>query len=93
MRYFHRFSAGRDSAVKSLVANYTGRWIAFGVTSSPSHTGHGFGFMITDNNQKKVSDDPDEKKRFKRFRGLLLQSYFWWFKIYLYLFFDGDGRE
>lgn len=85
------FTYGWDSVAEAWVLNHTNNWFSAGFTTSPSTRGHFLGCFITDQAKKRVSDDPDEEKRYQAFRGLLAQLGFWWFKLYLYIYFDGDG--
>lgn len=81
-------SYGRDEYARAWVLNYTHRWFSCGATTSPSTNGHLIGLFASDNAAKRVAGDSPTKP----FHGLLIQLAFWWFKFYLYLYFDGDGR-
>lgn len=81
------FAYGADRLARAWVVNFTGKWFSVGVTTSPATNGHFCGLTITDKNAKRGG-----RSGFTEYRGWLCQVAFWWFKVYLYLYFDGDGR-
>ncbi len=87
-------SYGWDKSAKAWVVNYTGNWIAFGVTTSPTQGANRIlGLSFTNKGKKKVRDDEDIDKTLEKFRGLLIQLWLISCKLYLYIFFNGDGRS
>lgn len=93
---WHRFAGftyGRDETASAWVVNHTNNWLSIGITTSPYSNGHLIGIWITDKAAKRVSDAEKPEERYKEFKGWLCQAAFWWFKFYLYLYFDGDGLK
>jgi hypothetical protein len=88
---FGPFSYGRDDGASEeiqrnvYVVNWTSDYFSVGWTTSG-----GLGIWASNRSAKRVG----EKDAYvvKRFRGILVMMGFWWFKFYLYLYFDGDGR-
>lgn len=81
-----QLSKGFDFEIPAFVVNFTRNYFSVGLTTSPSATGKFVGIVMHDRAAKNVGGG-----KFKPFRGRLCQCGFWWFKIYLYLYFDGDG--
>lgn len=66
------------------VINYTGNYLSVGATTSG-----GLGVWISNRSAKRAGKN--ESYEVQRFRGILAQVGFWFFKIYLYVYMDGDG--
>src|SRR3990167_10734516 len=84
-RFFYR-----DLKFNACVLNHTNNWFSIGFTTSPTTNGHFLGFLVTDKGAKR--QDQEDGKTHKDFRGLFAHAGFWWFKLYLYVYFDGDGK-
>ena len=82
---------GKDTHVNCWVVNWTRSYFSIGATTSPSKTGHLLGILLADNVAKR--QDQKDGSHFKQFQGLIVQVCFWWAKVYLYLYFRGDGLK
>ena len=67
------------------VFNYTHPYFSVGVTTSG-----GFGLWLSGKAAKRGGV---EQHSHTAFDGILAQIGFWWFKVYLYLYFNGDGLK
>lgn len=91
MQRHYGIDHGKDEHIGCWVLNWTRPYFSVGFTTSPSVTGHLLGVLVADNAVKR--QDQTDGSHFKVFQGVLIQACFWWFKLYLYLYWRGDGLQ
>lgn len=96
MRSIGFLSYGYDVPVKSWVVNYTHHWFSFGATTSPApknSKAFNFGFTLGWDVHKRVGANQEGKPLYQAYRGFIAQIVLVLFKVYVYFYRDGDGRE